>query len=59
MWREEWAEAIVLGNDFVKERLTLAELPESPLEQSNPQYSSLLERHNEIQLSAWLSAATI
>lgn len=59
MWREEWAEAIVLGNDFVKERLTLAELPASPIEQSNPQYSSLVERHNEIQLSTWLSAASI
>lgn len=59
MWREEWAEAIVLGNDFVRERLTLAELPASPIEQSDSQYDGLLERHNEIQLSEWLSAATI
>ena len=59
MWQEEWAETIVLGNDFVKERLTLAELPASPCEPSDPQYSSLMERHNEIQLSTWLSAATI
>ena len=59
MWQEEWAEAIVLGNDFVRERLTLAELPASPIEQSDSQYNGLLERHNEIQLSEWLSAATI
>ncbi|MEL7333625.1 MAG: hypothetical protein AAFN12_15365 [Cyanobacteria bacterium J06560_2] len=59
VWREEWAEAIVLGNDFVRERLTLVELPASPIEQSDSQYNGLLERHNEIQLSEWLSAATI
>ena len=56
MWCEDWAQTLIQGNAWVWEALAQADLPAATLTPHTPNYSRVLDIHNDTQLSTWLDA---
>ena len=53
-WTQDWAQALVQGNEFVWEALNAADLSLPTLAPDSALYSSGLDLHNGITLHTWL-----
>ena len=55
MWCQDWAQALVMGNEAVQEALNQVDLPALPLTTASSTYSTVLELHDPTHLSTWLA----